>query len=199
MKLIKNYELFRESNSTIGIGTVTNKGKVLWMDNPYKNTDGTEADILVKTDVPSKTQSFSWHRLSELEVEEPKKEEIVKIEEPSSTVEPEISMLKDPIDFSDLMKIDIRVCNVIKAEKVAGKDKLILLQIDTGMDERQAVTNIGSVYKPEELQGKNFAFVLNLKPAKIAKIDSYAMIIASEKDGRAQIIEMDLPVGSVII
>lgn len=194
MTIIKNYELFKESNSKIEVGSNTNKGKVLWMDNPYKNPDGSNADISVKTDTPSRSQSFSWHRLSELElVEEPKTIE-QKPEEPI-----EISNLKDEIEFSDLMKIDMRVCRVIKAEKVTGKDRLLLLQIDTGLDERQVVTNIGNVYKPEDLVEKHFAFVLNLKPAKIAKLDSYAMIIASETNGRAQIIEIDLPIGAKII
>lgn len=194
MTIIKNYELFKESNSKIEVGSNTNKGKVLWMDNPYNNSDGAPADISVKTDTPSKSQSFSWHKLSELElVEEPKMME----QKPDEPVE--ISNLKDEIEFSDLMKIDIRVCKVIKAEKVAGKDRLLLLQIDTGLDERQVVTNIGNVYKPEDLQGNNFAFVLNLKPAKIAKIDSYAMIMAAEKDGVPHLIEIELPIGSKIL
>lgn len=188
---IKNYELFKESNK-IEVGSNTNKGKVLWMDNPYNNTDGTPADISVKTDTPSRSQSFSWHKLSELEiVEEPKMIE--------QSPDEELSHLKDLIDFSDLMKIDIRVCKVIKAERVTGKDKLLLLQIDTGLDERQAVTNIGSVYEPEDLLNRNFAFVLNLKPAKIAKIDSYAMIIATEVNDRPQIIEMKVPIGSKLV
>lgn len=193
MTIIKNYESFKESNK-IEVGSNTNKGKVLWMDNPYNNSDGTPADISVKTDEPSRSQSFSWHKLSELEiVEEPKMLE----QKPDETVE--ISNLKDLIDFSDLMKIDIRVCKVIKAERVIGKDKLLILQIDTGLDERQAVTNIGSIYEPEDLLNKSFAFVLNLKPAKIAKIDSHAMIMAAEVDGNPQIIEMKLPIGSKLI
>ncbi len=194
MTIIKNYELFKESNSKIEVGSNTNKGKVLWMDNPYNNSDGTPADISVKTDTPSRSQSFSWHKLSELElVEEPKMIE-QKPDEPT-----EVSNLKDEIDFSDLMKIDIRVCKVTKAEKVTGKDRLLLLHIDTGLDERQVVTNIGNVYKPEDLLNKNFAFVLNLKPAKIARIDSYAMIIATEVDDKPQIIEMKVPIGSKLI
>lgn len=194
--IIKNYQIFKESNdSGIAIGTNTNKGKVLWMDNPYKSKDDADADISVKTDMPQKGNAFSWHRLSELEVvEEPKKEEVVKVE---SEVKVDI---KPEIQFDDLMKVDIRVCKVLSAEKVKGRDRLLILNVDTGSGEKVAVTNLGSVYKPEDLLNKSFGFVVNLKPSRIAGIESFAMIIAaSDSENKPYLIEVKAPVGSKLL
>ena len=109
------------------------------------------------------------------------------------------SNLKPEIEFVDLMKSDIRVCKVEKAEKVKGKDRLLLLTVDTGFDKRPIVTNLGGSYKPEELEGKLFPFILNLKPSKIAGIESKGMIFAADKDGKIFLIESVAPVGSRII
>lgn len=197
--IIRKYELFKESNdSKIKVGDLTNKGRVLWMDTPYNEPDGKEADFLVKTDMFNKelSQNFSWFRISELELL-PKEEGEVKL--PDSDVPVAVDSFKSEIDFTELMKCDIRICNVLTAERVKGKDRLLLLTINTGIDERQVVTNLGGTYTPEDLQGKNYPFVLNLKPAKIAKIDSFGMIIAAESDGKQYLIESNAPVGSKVI
>ena len=181
--------MFRES---IKEGDMTNMGKVLWMDAPYTDKDGKPADILVKTDKPSKAQSFTWARLSELQkIEEPKKEE--------PKMETTVKDTKPEIEFGDLMKVDIRVCKVKTADKVKGKDRLLLLTIDTGQDERVVVTNLGGTYKPEDLAGKCFSFVLNLKPARIAGIESFGMIMAAGDGAKPYLIEVNAPVGSKLL
>src|ERR1035437_4379244 len=192
--IIKKYELFKEASSEIGIGTMTNMGRVVWMDNP-----STDHDISVKTDMfnPKFKQDFTWCKLSELVPEiNPESEETIAAttaSEGSSTIKPEI-------EFTDLMKCDIRVCSVTTAEKIKGKDRLLVLKINTGFDERQVVTNLGGSYAPEDLQGKKFAFVLNLKPAKIAKLESNGMIIAAEDEAKKQyLVEINAPVGTKVL
>jgi len=184
--MIKNYKMFIES---LEIGDDTDHGKVLWVDKPYKNKDGSNADLLVKIK-PFDNKEFIWARESE----------ITKLEKDKPMETQEITNnLKPEIEFSDLIKSDIRACRVEKVERVKGKDRLLLLTVDTGFDQRPIVTNLGGSHKPEELEGKIFPFILNLKPTKIAGIESKGMIFAADKDGKTFLMELQMPLGSRII
>ena len=193
--MIKNYTMFKESQN-IQIDDNTNLGKVIWMDNPYKDKDGGDADLLVKTDKPSKSQPFTWARVSELTKIEPKEKKEEIMEEP---VKEESIPTKPDIEYGEMMKLDIRVGKVESVDKVKGKDRLLILQVNTGSDTRQIVTNLGGVYKPEELQGKCFPFILNLKPARIGGVESNGMIFAADKDGKTLLVEVNVPIGSRIL
>jgi methionyl-tRNA synthetase len=87
---------------------------------------------------------------------------------------------KENIVYEDFMKLDIRVATVLEAEKVPKTDKLLKLTIDTGIDKRTIVSGIAQYYKPEDLVGKQFCFVLNLEPRKLRGIESQGMILSSE-------------------
>ena len=187
--------MFKESQN-IQIDDNTNLGKVIWMDNPYKDKDGGDADLLVKTDKPSKSQPFTWARVSELTKIEPKEKKEEIMEEP---VKEESIPTKPDIEYGEMMKLDIRVGKVESVDKVKGKDRLLILQVNTGSDTRQIVTNLGGVYKPEELQGKCFPFILNLKPARIGGVESNGMIFAADKDGKTLLVEVNVPIGSRIL
>ena len=208
--MLKNYQMFRESQE-IKIGDETNMGKVIWMDNPFKTSGryydqvakewksnpenaGKEGDISIKTDKPSNGQDFTWTKLSKLtKIDNPKE---IRSEKITTTM----SDLKPEIEFADLMKSDIRVCKVEKAEKIKGKDRLLVLTVSTGFDERQIVTNLGGSYTPEDLQGKLYPFILNLKPSRIGGVESKGMIFAADnREGKPYLIEVSAPVGSRIL
>ena len=107
---------------------------------------------------------------------------------------------KDNITFDDFLKLDVRICEVIKARRVDKSDKLIELSIDTGFDLRIAVTNLGEFLGTEHFEGKLFPFMLNLEPRKVFGIMSNAMILASiDNDGGVETLESDAEAGSVII
>lgn len=91
-------------------------------------------------------------------------------------------MQKENITFENFLKLDIRICEIISAERVPKKDKLLKLIINTGIDERVAITNIGAQYEPETLVGMKTPFILNLEPTTIAGIESSAMIMAITGD-----------------
>lgn len=90
---------------------------------------------------------------------------------------------KQNISFETFLSLDIRVCQILEAERVPKTDKLLKLKINTGIDERECVTNLGSIYQPEDFIGKKIAFILNLEPTVIKKIESRAMIFIPDTKG----------------
>ncbi|HIA00374.1 MAG TPA: methionine--tRNA ligase [Myxococcales bacterium] len=106
-------------------------------------------------------------------------------EEPTQTQEApkEATAQEDGIiEFSDFAKVDLRVAQVVAAEKVEGADKLLKLNVDMGDESRQIVAGIASCYSPDELVGKRVVLVANLKPRKIFGLESQGMILAA-RDG----------------
>jgi methionyl-tRNA synthetase len=86
------------------------------------------------------------------------------------------------LDIKEFFKTDLRVAKILEAEKIDGSDKLLRLQINTGIDKRQIVAGIAQKYSAEEIIGKKIIVVANLKPAKIFKNESNGMLLAAKKD-----------------
>ena len=104
------------------------------------------------------------------------------------------------IDISEFGKVDIRVAKVLSAEKVEGSDKLLQLQVDSGLDTRTIIAGLALNYEPDYLVGKKILLVANLKPAMIFKHESHGMLLAAKKDKKDApvLIEVDekIPVGA---
>ncbi len=97
--------------------------------------------------------------------------------------------MKDTINYDDFSKLDIRVCTIEEAEKVQGADKLLKLTVNTGLDKRTIVSGIALYYKPEDLIGRQFCFILNLAPRKLRGIESNGMILSAENpDGKLSLV-----------
>ena len=96
--------------------------------------------------------------------------------EEESKVEPQ----KDEATFEDFSKLDIRVGTIIAAEKKPKTKKLMVLKVDTGLDERTIVSGIAEHYKAEELIGRRVSVVVNLKPIKLKGTLSEGMILMTE-------------------
>jgi methionyl-tRNA synthetase len=85
----------------------------------------------------------------------------------------------DQISFDEFLRVDLRVAEVLEAERVADADRLLRLRLDIGSERRQVVAGIAEAYDPNELIGRQVIFVSNLKPAKIRGIESQGMILAA--------------------
>ena len=106
---------------------------------------------------------------------------------------------KEPeITIDEFAKMDLRVAKVIAAEKVKKADKLLLLTVDLGDEQRQIISGIALHYTPEDLVGRNVVMIVNLKPAKIRGIESRGMVLAaSSSDGKLTLVAApDMPAGS---
>lgn len=89
------------------------------------------------------------------------------------------------ISFDDFQKVELKVGEVIKCEKIEKANKLLKSQIKIGEKTVQIVSGIAKHYSPEEMVGKRVVVVTNLKPAKLCGEISEGMILcASDKDDK---------------
>ncbi len=87
------------------------------------------------------------------------------------------------VDFETFSKIDLRVGKVVEAEDVPNSKKLLKLIVDLGpLGKRQILSGIKKWYKPEELIGRTVVVVANLKPKKMANLESQGMILMAEEE-----------------
>ncbi|MBU0681947.1 MAG: methionine--tRNA ligase [Proteobacteria bacterium] len=89
--------------------------------------------------------------------------------------------LEGVITFEDFGKVELRVAEIIAAEKVKKSDRLLKLTV-RAPEERTIVAGIAEFYQPEDLPGRRVIIVANLKPAKLMGITSQGMVLAA-KDG----------------
>jgi methionyl-tRNA synthetase len=84
------------------------------------------------------------------------------------------------IELEDFAKVDLRVGQVLAAERVPKSDKLLLMSIDIGEAKpRQILAGIAEYYQPEELIGRKVVVVANLKPRKLRGYESQGMVVAA--------------------
>ena len=138
-----------------------------------------------------------WPRL------EPKPEETIHMDQPETTPPPDGSTPDAPgsaesgieqISIDQFAQVDMRVGKVVAAEAVPKSRKLLKVQLDTGSGERQVVAGIAGSYEPETLVGRTVVFVANLKPVKLAGVESNGMMLAaSDPEGKPVLVTVDDP------
>ena len=90
---------------------------------------------------------------------------------------------KEKICFDEFNKADIRVGEIVSAERISGSEKLLKLMVDLGEGKpRQIVAGIAKMYAPSKLVGKQVACVANLEPTKIFGVKSNGMLLAAGDD-----------------
>ncbi len=107
------------------------------------------------------------------------------------------------ITIDDFKKVEIKIGEILSAEKVENADKLLKLSVGFGEETpRQIVSGI-AMYFPDVsvLVGKKCAFATNLEPRVIRGLESNGMILAvSTEDGKFSLLETntDIPAGEAI-
>ncbi|MGD0552522.1 MAG: methionine--tRNA ligase [Sedimentisphaerales bacterium] len=99
---------------------------------------------------------------------------------PAITAEP----IKPECTIEDFAKIDLRIAQVVKAERVEGADKLLRLQLDVGGIQKNVLAGIAQAYQPEAIVGKIVIVFANLKPRQMRFGLSEGMILASGPGGK---------------
>ena len=79
--------------------------------------------------------------------------------------------MKDEVTFDDFTKMDIRVGEIMTAEKVEKADKLLKLTVNTGLDTRTVVSGIAEHYSPEEVVGQKVSILMNLAPERLGVLN----------------------------
>ncbi len=141
------------------------------------------ADDLLKPGHQLQEPDFLFARIEDEEVEK-QVQKLLDTKKENQNAAP-AKPAKEPIEFEDFMKMDIRTGTILEAEKVPKTKKLLKLKIDTGIDQRTVVSGIAEFYEPEDIIGRKVSILVNLAPRKLKGIDSQGMILmAEDKDGK---------------
>jgi methionyl-tRNA synthetase len=110
------------------------------------------------------------------------------------------AQLDAKIGIEDFAKVELRVGQVVSAERVKGADKLLHLKVDIGeATPRTLVAGIAEAYAPEQLLGRKVVIVANLQPRKLRGIESNGMIVAASVEGGKPVLAgflEDIPIGA---
>jgi len=92
------------------------------------------------------------------------------------------------INYDDFEKVEIRVGTVTKAEVPEWSHWVMKITVDLGKELgiKQAFSGIMKFYKPEDLVGKQYPFVVNLEPKKIGpdkELSEVMMIMVDPGEG----------------
>ncbi|MDD3614421.1 MAG: methionine--tRNA ligase subunit beta [Candidatus Pacebacteria bacterium] len=85
----------------------------------------------------------------------------------------------ETVSLDYFKKLDLRVAEILEAERVPETDKLLKLKINLGDETREIVSGIGAQYKPEDLIGKQIVVLANLEPKIFKGIESQGMLLAA--------------------
>jgi methionyl-tRNA synthetase len=109
------------------------------------------------------------------------------------TVEPQVVAEPTPIvpqhiTIDDFAKVELRVAQILVAERVPKADKLLRLEVDLGYEKRQILAGIAEYYEPEKLIGRKIVIVANLAPRKMRGLESNGMLLAASLEGGAPVL-----------
>lgn len=95
------------------------------------------------------------------------------------------------ISFEDFKKLNLVAATVTRVEDHPRADRLLLLTVDLGGEERTLVAGIKEFYSKDELLGKRVAVVENLQPASIRGVESRGMILAAKSGSTLSLVTLD--------
>ena len=94
----------------------------------------------------------------------------------------------DTISFGDFTKVRLRIGRVIEASDHPNADKLILLKVDLGDEQRQICAGLRRHYTSEQLLGMNLVIVTNLAPRMMRGVESQGMLLAAVGADRGKVV-----------
>ncbi|MDO5301180.1 MAG: methionine--tRNA ligase [Tissierellia bacterium] len=127
--------------------------------------------IFPRMDVAKEVEIFQEKNAALIEQRKKEKEQ---------SARPQLPPYKDEVTIDVLDQLDLRVGTVLKAEDHPNADKLYVLTVDMGSEERTILSGIKEWYEAEELVGRQVVVVTNLKPRKMRGILSEGMLLAAE-------------------
>ena len=103
---------------------------------------------------------------------------------------------KEYISIDDFARLDLRVAEIISCEKMEKADKLLILRVKIGEEERTIVSGIAQHYNPEQLIGKKVVVVANLKPTKLRGTLSEGMLLAASDEDNVEVLMIQSDIAS---
>ena len=104
------------------------------------------------------------------------------------------------ITIDRFRELELRVATVTAAEPHPNADRLLVLRVDLGGEQRQIVAGIRAHYAPETLVGRQVVVVSNLEPAMLRGVESQGMLLAASSGDRVVLVRPDdaVTAGSVV-
>jgi methionyl-tRNA synthetase len=101
---------------------------------------------------------------------------------------PQVAQEPQKISIDDVIKVELRVAQILVAERVPKADKLLRLEVDLGYEKRQILAGIAQYYEPEKLIGRKIVIVANLAPRKMRGLESNGMLLAASLEDGAPVL-----------
>ena len=98
---------------------------------------------------------------------------------------------KPEISYDDFAKLELRVATVLAAREHPNADKLLLLQIQVGDQQKQIVAGIRGHYEPEDMVGRQIVVLNNLEEAMLRGEESCGMLLAAKDDQGVVLLKPD--------
>jgi tRNA-binding protein len=99
--------------------------------------------------------------------------------------------MKPEITYDDFSKIDLRIATILSAREHPNADKLMLMQIKVGEEEKQIVAGIRGHYTAEQLVGRQIVVVNNLQEAMLRGEESHGMLLAASDSAGVVLLRPD--------
>jgi methionyl-tRNA synthetase len=104
------------------------------------------------------------------------------------------------IPIADFAKVELRVAEVVAAERLPKSKKLLKLTVKVGDETRTVVAGIAEQYEPGTLVGRKVVIVANLQPATLMGVESNGMVLAASHENTVSLLTLDkdVPPGSQV-
>ncbi|HEY7037472.1 MAG TPA: methionine--tRNA ligase subunit beta, partial [Methylomirabilota bacterium] len=100
------------------------------------------------------------------------------------------------IPITDFQKVELRVAEVLAAERLPKSKKLLKLTIQVGDETRTLVAGVAEHYDPASLVGRKVVIVANLQPATLMGVESNGMVLAASNGDTVTLLTLDKDVPS---
>jgi methionyl-tRNA synthetase len=93
--------------------------------------------------------------------------------------------VEELIGIETFAQVDLRVGQIVVAERIPNADKLLRLEVDLAEEKpRQLLAGIAEWYAPESLIGQKIIVVSNLQSRRMRGLESQGMLLAADAEGR---------------
>ena len=104
------------------------------------------------------------------------------------------------VTIEDFKKLEFIIAQIREVRDHPNADRLYVIKIDTGKEEKQLVAGIRKSYTKEQLVGRRVMVINNLEPAVIRGEESQGMLLAASDENGISILspDKDVVLGSTV-
>lgn len=108
--------------------------------------------------------------------------------------------MSEKVSIEEFGRLELRIAEILEARPHPNADKLMLLLIDVGDEQKQIIAGIRGHYEPEELVGRRIVVVDNLEPALLRGEESNGMLLAATHSDKVVLLTpmTEVPSGSKV-